>query len=386
MRVVIVGAGVVGAATALELSRHDVDVTVLDRDRGEPRGSTNYAPGFVGVFNEAPILTELARRSAESYEPYRTSFWRRGGIELAETEEGAEALAHRLQAAAEHGVRAEFDEGTTLPSFVDETRVRAAARYPDDAVTEPAALRADIRAAAISHGARFVGDSEAVGIDSHEGGWRVRSSNGEHFDADQVILAAGIWGPGLASMVGLHLPLFPVSHPYVYAPPQRPAVAPGPFVRWPERHVYARAHNDALGIGSYDHSPILVAEERLGDGAGLPWNHDLDGVITAAQQLLRPEARFTPARRINGVFAMTPDNLPFLGAHPTEAGIWIAQAIWVTHAGGAARALTSAILRHEPTPVELAVDRFSDEPTASLRDSALTLYRDIYASDRAHPE
>jgi glycine/D-amino acid oxidase-like deaminating enzyme len=57
---------------------------------------------------------------------------------------------------------------------------------------------------------------------------------------------------------------------------------------------------------------------------------EFDPAVEAAQALLRPEARFTPEHRVNGVFARTPDNLPFLGRHPGMDGVWIAQALWVT--------------------------------------------------------
>jgi glycine/D-amino acid oxidase-like deaminating enzyme len=80
---------------------------------------------------------------------------------------------------------------------------------------------------------------------------------------------------------------------------------------------------------------------------------------------------------------VTPDNLPFLGPHPRDDGLWVAEAIWVTHAGGAARALARAILAEEPAPSELAVDRFDGRAPHELRAAALRLYRDIYANDAA---
>lgn len=46
-----------------------------------------------------------------------------------------------------------------------------------------------------------------------------------------------------------------------------------------------------------------------------------------------------PEHRLNGVFAMTPDNLPLLGPVADVPGLWVAEAIWVTYAAGAADAL-----------------------------------------------
>jgi glycine/D-amino acid oxidase-like deaminating enzyme len=105
------------------------------------------------------------------------------------------------------------------------------------------------------------------------------------------------------------------------------------------------------------------------------------GDLFEAEQLLRPDARFEPAERVNGVFAMTPDNLPFLGRHPVLDGVWAAQAIWITHATGAAALLTAAMLDGDPISDELAVSRFDGIDTTTLRSQALRMYRGIYARE-----
>jgi len=80
---------------------------------------------------------------------------------------------------------------------------------------------------------------------------------------------------------------------------------------------------------------------------------------------------------------MTPDNLPFLGRHPAMPGMWVAQAIWVTHGAGAAAKLVDAMTGDSELPDELAVDRFAGRPVNVLREAALRLYRDIYANESA---
>lgn len=157
-------------------------------------------------------------------------------------------------------------------------------------------------------------------------------------------------------------------------------------MRWPEHHVYARVHTDRLGIGSYDHAPAPVQARAHAAGARLAWDGCFNDVITAAQRLLQPAARLVPNERVNGVFAMTPDNMPFLGLQPETQGVWTAQTLWVTHAAGAARALTRTMTDDAPLPAELAVDRFGPLDDASrleLRSAALRLYRDIYANEPA---
>lgn len=381
--VVIIGAGIVGVSLARELAlRAGLRVTVIDRDAIAPHGSTTFAPGFVGHYNDAPILLDLARLSVAAYLTAGAGFHQIGGLELATSDQGAVEIERRCTAARAAGLTSRMVDPALVRDavpFVNDAALVAAALCTDDAVADPVILRSALKAQAEARGARFV-NGTVVAVTTAGPAIRVITTDGAVLTADDVVLAGGIWGRSLAGMVDLSLPLVPVAHPYVYSASDA-RWRPGPFVRWPEHHVYARVHGDQLGIGSYDHRPVAVTEEDVHGGANLEWNRSFGEVIAGAQQLLLPFARFDAARHINGVFAMTPDNLPFLGAHPDVAGLWIAQAIWVTHAAGSARRLAAAMLDGEALPTELAIDRFAGRPADALREAALRLYRDIYAND-----
>ena len=45
------------------------------------------------------------------------------------------------------------------------------------------------------------------------------------------------------------------------------------------------------------------------------------------------------ARAFNGLMSFTPDGFPLLGESAAARGLWLAQAIWVTHSAGCGRAL-----------------------------------------------
>jgi glycine/D-amino acid oxidase-like deaminating enzyme len=383
-KVVVIGSGIVGVSLAHALAARGVNVTVLDRDQGTPRGSTTFAPGFIGLYNDVPLLTELAGETASLYGTIGDGFRRYGGLELATSEAGAAEVERRVEAASSAGLHAELLTASGIPetvtSFVDARRVRLAGHFADDASADVNVLWPALRTEAVARGAKFLTGQEVVGVDRKDSGIVVVTAAGTSFPADDVVLAGGVWGPRIAELTGLELPLFPVAHPYVYGAPGT-AWSAGPFVRWPEHHVYSRVHGDRLGIGTYDHRPVPVSQNELIAGAGLEWSAEFDPAVKAAQGLLLPEARFMPEQQVNGVFAMTPDNLPFLGRHPGMDGVWIALALWVTHAAGAAARLAAALADDANMPDELSVDRFAGQDLGKLQLDALRLYRDIYANE-----
>jgi glycine/D-amino acid oxidase-like deaminating enzyme len=122
---------------------------------------------------------------------------------------------------------------------------------------------------------------------------------GDHeFAADDVVIACGIWGPALAWLVDIRMPLTPVAHPYVYGARRSVPHPPSPFVRRPEHHVYARDHGDRDGMGTYDHMPVPVPLSQLTGRADQPWPGELfdDAVVPPQGEMDDPAPRRENAR------------------------------------------------------------------------------------------
>ncbi|MGI8485047.1 MAG: NAD(P)/FAD-dependent oxidoreductase [Thermomicrobiales bacterium] len=399
-QIVIVGAGIVGTAIAAGLSAIDgITVTVIEQ--GPPErlpGSTGHAPGFVGVLGDSPVLTGLAKASAAAYDTLRVNgvngFSRVGSIEIATTAQAERLLEQRYRMAQEAGLASrliEPEEAITLaPSLIDPAPVRRGLHFPTDGTARASIITTALRARSEDLGARYINSQLVTGFGFT--GDRVASvqTSDTSIAADDIVIAAGIWSPLIAEMAGFRLSLVPVEHPYIYGPPrarnQPPHTATAmPFIRWPEHHVYARDHGARFGLGTYDHEPSPIAPTQLGASAERPWpGHIFDDAIDRARHLLPEANRFDPALRLNGLFAMTPDNLPFLGPLPDMHGVWVAVAIWITHAVGAANALVG-LMTEGGTGIDgvasLHPDRFAGQDHSGLERLALRLYRDIYATD-----
>jgi glycine/D-amino acid oxidase-like deaminating enzyme len=173
------------------------------------------------------------------------------------------------------------------------------------------------------------------------------------------VIACGIWGPSVAALAGVTLPLVPVTHPYVYSAQRAETHPASPLVRWPEFSVYARDHGDRDGLGTSNHDPLEVPNP--GATAHPPWPGGiLDSAVASALELMPAEHRWRPEERIGGLQSVTPDRLPLVGPWRQVEGVWSAEALWITHAAGAAKALTR-LMFDEPTGIDhLRPDRFGD--------------------------
>lgn len=391
-RVVIIGGGIVGAAVADGLARHDqIDVTVIDRGPADSLlGSTGHAPGFISLLSEAPTLSTLAVASANLYaglETGRSGFDRIGGLEIAVTHTALSHLQRRSEVAASIGIEARLidpSEAVALaPTFVDRDSCLGGLLFSDDAAAGGSVLTGALITRAIQSGAQVRYNTSCTAIDQR--GNRVtavHTSSGDRIEADDVVVASGIWGSQVAALAGVDVSFTPIAHPYVYGPVRSsPPTARQPFVKWRPETVYARDHGDRLGIGTHTNDGPAVDVDALTE-AELPWPADaFDPAIEEAMQLLPRGCRFPVHKLLNGVFSMTADGLPLLGPANTVEGLWIAASLWLTHGGGAAEALVAMMTGQPPTADGLEAmrpERFAGQDRDRLTALALKNYRRIW--------
>ncbi|EMD23009.1 NAD(P)/FAD-dependent oxidoreductase [Amycolatopsis azurea] len=396
--VVIVGAGVVGASVAYHLTQLGHDrVTVLDaRDRAALPGSTGLAPGFVGQLSATPELAALATDSVATYRELSSVaptplFWQVGCLEIATGPARLEQARHDVEHGRRLGIEAHVldaaDAIALAPALVDAERTLGALHIPSDGAADPVALTHALVDAAEQGGATFRWSTPVRALEADRGrvvGVRA-GEDGGLLRADRVVLAAGIWGPVLAADVGVRLPMVAVEHPYVFtaevaALDDIPLDAP--IVRYPEQAIYTRRHGRRYGLGTYSHAPLPMFPTPALKSAERPFRETHFGAAVAEAAALVPAFRETAlGRQLNGVFALTPDELPLVGPATEMPGLWFAEASWVTHAGGVGRQLANLLLETGDQlvpPERLAPDRFADRSDHWIRETALSNYRGIY--------
>ena len=413
-RVVIIGAGIVGANLADELAlRGWTEVTVLDQGPLPlTGGSTSHAPGLVFQANSSRTMTELARYTRDKLSSLDVDgawcFNPVGGLEVATTPERLAEVERRLGWLRGSGVGAEVlspAECVAKHPLLDVEQVLGGLYVPTDGLAKaPRAVTALIRRASAA-GVRFRGGVRVLGVEQAGGRVTGVTTTEGLVPADVVVSAAGFWGPAIGAMVGMRVPLLPLAHQYARTGQVEELVGRNseaqeaglPILRHQDKDLYYREHGDRLGIGSYAHRPMPVSLTDL----------DEDGEVTSASMpsmqpfteedfapswadtltLLPALARTKVEEGFNGIFSFTPDGGSLVGESREVAGFFVAEAVWVTHSAGVARAVAELLVdgRSSVDLHALDVHRFEDvqlDP-GYVRETAQQNFVEVY--DILHP-
>ncbi|SNT55371.1 dimethylglycine oxidase [Streptosporangium subroseum] len=355
-RVVIIGAGVVGAALADELSAKGWnDITVVDQGAvPSTGGSSSHAPGLVFQTNPSKTMTEMARYTVEKLVAL-DCFLQVGGLEVATTPERLVELRRRHGWATAWGVEAHLltaEECLERHSLLDPERVLGGLYVPTDGLARAVrAVEVQLRRAQ-ERGTRLLERHEVLDIRVEDDRVAAVVTDRGEIPADIVVCCAGIWGPKVAGMVGMSLPLTPLAHQLAWTGPV-PALsgqteeALRPILRHQDADLYYRERFDRLGIGYYGHRPMPVRPEEIlsVDAAEVMpsvmsfTEDDFAPAWTETRALLPATQEAKLEEGINGLFSFTTDNMPLLGESPEVKGFWVAEAVWVTHSAGVGRAM-----------------------------------------------
>jgi glycine cleavage system aminomethyltransferase T/glycine/D-amino acid oxidase-like deaminating enzyme len=413
-RVVIIGAGVVGTNLADELTARGVDrVTVIDQGPLPlTGGSTSHAPGLVFQVSPSRTMTRFATYTVDKFSSLDLDgawcFKHVGGLEVATTPERLADLHRRRGWLTSWGVEGRVvdpDECARLHPLLDRDRVLGGLHTPTDGLAKATRAVVALARRAQARGARFQGSTRVVGI--AQAGGRVigvRTLDGI-IPADIVVSCAGFWGPAVGAMVGMDVPLLPLAHQYVKTGQIAELVGRNdeaseiglPILRHQDADVYFREHVDRIGIGSYAHRPIPVRLEELVDDdeisafampSMLPFTEDDFADAWDDCVDLLPALRSAKVEEgFNGVFSFTPDGGPLIGQSPDVTGFWIAEAVWVTHSAGVAKAVAQLLVDGR-TEFDLSgcdVHRFAEIQRAEeyVAETSARNFAEIY--DVVHP-
>ncbi|MCQ8771243.1 NAD(P)/FAD-dependent oxidoreductase [Streptomyces telluris] len=328
--VIVVGAGVVGAACAYYAARSGLSVTVVDRGP-VAGGTTGAGEGNLLVSDKEPgpelelalLSTRLWHELAREL-PARIEYEAKGGLVVASDASAMAALRKFAAAQAGAGVTAEEIPAGRLHDVEPHLApgLGGGFRYPQDAQVQPALAAAHLLRAS---GARVrTGEEVTAVLTGTDGRVRgVRTAAGE-LHAPFVVNAAGAWGGEVARLAGGHLPVLP-RRGFVLVTEPLPRVV---------RHkVYAADYVADVASGSAalqtsavvegtPAGPVLIGASRERVGFDRTLSVEVLRRLAAQATALFPVlAGVRAIRTYAGFRPYLPDHLPAIGPDPRVPGL-----------------------------------------------------------------
>jgi glycine/D-amino acid oxidase-like deaminating enzyme len=330
MDVIIVGAGIVGAACARTLAAQGAQVTVLE-GRFPGCGASAAGMGHVVVMDDsAPQLT-LTRRGRELWHdlaaslPPDAEFRRTGTLWVAADDAEMDEARRKAGRLAAAGIVSHVLDGADVAHCEPNLRAGLAGGLlvPDDAVVYPPPAVTALLAAAGDDGGRLLRDTpvrEVVADGASAVG--VRLEDGRVMHGDAVVVATGAEAMRL-------LPGVPVR-------PRKGHLVitdrvPGFLTRQVIELGYVkRAHDVGTDSVAFNVQPratgqLLVGSSRQIDVTSADIDHAILRKMLDRCLDYMPRLAAVPAIRAwTGFRAATPDGLPLVGPWPPMPGVWLA--------------------------------------------------------------
>jgi D-hydroxyproline dehydrogenase subunit beta len=330
---IVIGAGLVGACSALSLVNAGLRVLVLDRGP-VASGTTGAGEGNILVSDKEPSAElTLALRSRDAWFEINTDIGGgfeledKGGVVVSRSEKGIADLKKLSALQAVHGIQVvELDaKGVKEIEPYISDNVEYAVLYPQDAQCQPMLAAAQIMRAVKKRGGAFIQGENVKSINVKSGKVVGLTTEKNTYTCPIIINATGTWAGEIAKMAGSYLPIMP-RRGFILV------TAPAPKIIhhkvYDADYVANVASSDAdlqssAVVEGTESGTILIgaSRERVG------FKSDLD--VAVLRQLARQAISLFPIlsniallRAYRGFRPYAPDHLPVIGEDANVKGLW----------------------------------------------------------------
>jgi glycine/D-amino acid oxidase-like deaminating enzyme len=331
--VIVIGAGLVGACTALSLVNAGLRVLVLDRGP-VASGTTGAGEGNILVSDKEPSAElTLALRSRDAWFEMNTDIGGgfeladKGGVVVSRSEKGISDLKKLSAIQAQHGIEVvELDaKGVKEIEPHISSTVEYAVLYPQDAQCQPMLAAAQIMRALKRRGGTFIQGENVKSINITSGKIVGLTTEKSTYRCPIVINATGTWASEIAKMAGSNLPIMP-RRGFILVTAPAPKIVHHKV--YDADYVANVASSDAdlqssAVVEGTESGTILIgaSRERVG------FKFDLD--VAVLRQLARQATSLFPIlsdlallRAYRGFRPYAPDHLPVIGEDAKVKGLW----------------------------------------------------------------
>jgi sarcosine oxidase subunit beta len=284
-RIVIAGAGAIGASVAYQLALRGADDVVLADPAHVAAGATGKAMGGVRQQFSTEAEVRLARESIGFFEELGAPLFDQVGyLFLATTADGLAALEQRVELQRGLGVPVQaVDAGLVEGLYVDD--VLGAVSCWEDGVADPPGVTSEL-----------VARAEALGVDLREG------VDARDVVRDVLVIAAG----ARSAELWPELPIRPLCRQLVEVGPVAGLPDDLPMVLEAETGFHFRRAGDCLRLAMNEPSPRWTDRETVDEALVEDWCERIAHRYPAA-------AGAPVARSWAGLYDMTPDAHPIIG-------------------------------------------------------------------------
>lgn len=363
----IIGGGIIGCSTAYHLARMgEKDVVVLEK-AGLTEGATWHAAGLVGQLRSSRNTTRMLKRSVALYDRLESETgmafdWKKvGSLRLAATRERlleAKRLATMAQSFDLEMHIISPSEAQELFPYIETRGLKGAAFIPSDGHVDPASLCQAIAAGARLHGAQIRQGVKITDFTIRDGRITEVHTTDGIWEAETVILAAGMWSRELGAKLGIKVPACAVEHQYIVTEPLPDVelVKRLPTLRDPERLVYYKPDaGGRLVVGGYEDDTLPFGDRGIpGDFVRqlLPDNMDRFAPLAELAAQVTPVLNQVGIRQvINGPIPYSADGDFVMGWAPGFDNLMMATGFLygIAAGGGAGEMIAEWVVEGRPS-------------------------------------
>jgi len=322
--VVIVGAGIVGSSIAYQLTSAGCrSVVLLERESSQGKGSTGKSMGGVRAQFSTPVNIQMSLYSIPFFRDFEqrmshpSGYRAQGYLFLATAESHLAYLRANYQRQAAAGLKtASLVSREDIVAMVPQLRsddIIGGSFCSTDGFVDPYSVMTGFTLRAIDQGAELIRDATVTGLTLDAKGIASVETTQGSIATRTVVNAAGAWSAEVAKMAGIDLPVEPLRRMLVPTEPFDKVAHSAPMVV----DMSTGFHFRPEGLG------LLMAWNDPEEKPGFKTNFErgfIEKILTRAVDRVPvfEELEVNPSRAWAGLYEMTPDHHPVLGA--TEVG------------------------------------------------------------------